>query len=410
MAVSESTGHPVMTMAPGQPSSGICAEPLVRPVMPELDSLRGIAILGVLFTHGFAWQYGVANFQGVTRLWLLATEQGGLGVNLFFVLSGFLITGILLNARTKPGYYRRFYTRRALRILPAYYALLIVLLLVRTASPAFVGLSFVYLANVTKFFGVPCDYGPLWSLAVEEHYYILWPTVVRRLNAKNLAAFSLAFVVLVPILRAFSFSFGWTEGLAWYTWFVADGLATGSLLAIVLRGSITRRQVGYLAAWLMGGAVLLGVVGGPFGILTRNRMLGAGLQYTLIHAFFSGLLLLSLLLGTSSHKSYVNHRALRFLGYISYGLYLIHLLAFRMYDRLGRRFWPTLLPGKGQFSLIVLRFVLAGGAAILVAFLSRKYFEEPFLRLKDRLEIARPSAQSNLSESIPAVNCPEQAQ
>jgi hypothetical protein len=122
-------------------------EPLIRQFMPELDTLRGIAVLTVVFFHGFARQYETLPFQGVARLWLSVTGPGWLGVNLFFVLSGFLITGILLESRHKPRYYSRFYTRRALRILPAYYSLLILLAVLHESSSAFLGLSFVYLSN-----------------------------------------------------------------------------------------------------------------------------------------------------------------------------------------------------------------------------------------------------------------------
>ena len=88
-------------------------EPLLRRFMPELDLLRGVAVLGVLFFHGFRAGYGDLPFTGMRKLFILATEPGALGVNLFFVLSGFLITGILFDSRSRPDYYRRFYTRRA---------------------------------------------------------------------------------------------------------------------------------------------------------------------------------------------------------------------------------------------------------------------------------------------------------
>ena len=153
-------------------------EPLIRPFMPELDMLRGIAVLGVMLLHAFYWSYAGMSFGPWARRFVSATQPGWMGVNLFFVLSGFLITGILLDSKDKPYFYRRFYTRRALRILPPYYLLLIVLLLMRSSSVAFVSLSFVYLANMTDFFGVACDYGPLWSLAVEEHFYLMWPMLL----------------------------------------------------------------------------------------------------------------------------------------------------------------------------------------------------------------------------------------
>jgi peptidoglycan/LPS O-acetylase OafA/YrhL len=358
---------------------------LVRPFMPELDMLRGIAVLGVLLLHGFYWQFGSWSFGPWASRFLNATQSGWAGVTLFFVLSGFLITGILLDSRSKPYFYRRFYTRRALRILPAYYALLVVLLVLRTSSAAFVGLSFVYLSNMTNFLGVACDYGPLWSLAVEEHFYILWPAVVRKVTMRQLALVSASIVVLVPLLRAGAFALGYKAGLDCYTWFVADGLAAGSLVAVVLRTAIARRQVWRLCLIIIVSASSLGVAGRPFGIATRNRLLGAGLQLTLINVFFAGILLLFLLVGTSAAKHYVNLFPFRFLGYLSYGLYLNHLLAFRIYDRTCRQYFPEIVPSPGHFGLLLLRFAVGGGAAIAVAYLSRKYFEERFLRLKDSL-------------------------
>src|SRR6266481_4008030 len=97
--------------------------------MPELDSMRGLAILLVLFYHGFFWSYGLAGLSGISKIMVLITRSGWLGVNLFFVLSGFLITGILLNSKSRTDYYSRFYTRRALRILPLSFAILPVLAL-----------------------------------------------------------------------------------------------------------------------------------------------------------------------------------------------------------------------------------------------------------------------------------------
>ena len=373
-------------------------DPLIRPVMPELDSVRGIAITGVLLLHGFFWQYSGFHLSGLPRLFLLATQPGGLGVNLFFVLSGFLITGILLDSREKPQYFRRFYTRRALRILPAYYLLLILLAVLHQSSAAFLGLSFVYLANVTHLFGVAAGYGPLWSLAVEEHYYIFWPAVIYKLTRRHLAMATVGLCLLTPILRGVFFRLGYTFGLGWYTWFVADGLATGSLLAIFLRTSVSRKKVAVVCGILMVVGAALAVVGRPFGILTRERVLGAALQGTLIDIVFAGFLLLVLLLGTSARRRFVNSSVLRFLGYISYGLYLIHLLVFRMYDKLCQRFWPSLQPTPEHFSLIVLRFVLAVGAAIGLAYLSREYFEEKFLRLKDRFAGTTRAAQSPVSQ------------
>ena len=361
-------------------------ESLLRPVMPELDSLRGIAILGVLFLHGFYWPYSSLHLSRAGTLFLRVTQPGWLGVNLFFVLSGFLITGILLDSRNRPDYYRRFYGRRALRILPAYYLLLLLLGLLGQAGAAYLGLSFIYLANVTNLFGVANDYGPLWSLAVEEHYYILWPTLVRRLSLTRVAAVASAIFVGAPALRALAFHFGFTSGLASYTWFVCDGLAAGSLLAILLRAGIAREKITQVACLLIAISLCVGVIGAPYGILTRNSVLGAALQHTVISILFAGMLLASLLLGTSRYQRWINRPILHFFGYISYGLYLIHLMVFRLYDTLARKVAPSLLPSDKHFDLIVMRFFVAGGAAIAIAYISRNTFEQRFLDMKRLLE------------------------
>ena len=229
------------------------------------------------------------------------------------------------------------------------------------------------------------DYGPLWSLTVEEHYYIAWPAVVRRLNSHSVAIASAAICLVVPVLRVVAFQCGYTAGLGWYTWFVADGLAMGSLLAAVLRSSLDRTKVAQLCAVLFIVALTFAGVGARFGILTMRRPLGASLQYTVIHILFAAVLTLFLLLGSSPRKRYVNRPTLQFFGYISYGLYLIHLLVFRIYDKVCRHYWPQLLPSEGHFAVVVLRFLIAGGLAVGLAYLSRRYFEATFLRMKDSL-------------------------
>src|SRR5258708_4274543 len=95
--------------------------------MPELNTLRGLAVLLVLFFHGFGFEFTTRGLSGVAKLFVAATLPGWMGVNLFFVLSGFLITGVLLDSKGRTDYFRRFYYRRALRILPIYYAVLAVL-------------------------------------------------------------------------------------------------------------------------------------------------------------------------------------------------------------------------------------------------------------------------------------------
>jgi peptidoglycan/LPS O-acetylase OafA/YrhL len=375
-------------------------QPLLRPKMPELDTIRGIAILAVLFYHGFFWQTDVPSFVGVERLFISLMWVGRLGVSLFFVLSGFLITGLLLDTRSRSDYYSRFYIRRALRILPAYYAILLVLAATRHSTSPFLLLSMVYLSNLTPLFGIAISYPVLWSLAVEEHFYLLWPAIVRHLTLRRLALLSSVVVVVTPMTRLASFYVGYKDGFISYvcndyTWNASDGLACGALLAILIRVvDPSRVEALKFSAAAIGGAVLLWLVGMPFGILTRQRAFGAALQVTPWNIAFAGLLGIFLVVGTGSWRFLVVPRPLCFFGEISYGLYLIHILIFDTYDGLMGRYFPTLKHGTG-FGALWLRFFCAASVATLLAYASRRWFENPFLRLKDRLVCAADSSSKS---------------
>jgi peptidoglycan/LPS O-acetylase OafA/YrhL len=366
-------------------------EPLLRPVMPELDSVRGLAILAVLFYHGFYWQADFSLYSPVQRLFILATWTGRLGVNLFFVLSGFLITGLLLDSRERPNYYRRFYVRRALRILPAYALIIVVLWVTRYTTPAFLLLSVAYLSNLTPLFGVAIGYSVLWSLAVEEHFYFLWPTAVRIVSRRSLVWIAAAIVALSPLLRLLSFYLTRRDGFVSfqsydYTWNSADGLACGVILSILLHDFVhDRKRVFNFSCLLLSLSAAIWAVGLPFGIFSRQRPLGASLQVVPWHFAFTAILSLVLLVGTSRFAAWVRLRPLRFFGEISYGLYLVHLLIFDAYDWFIRRFaWRPAL-SSGPFFARTVRFLCVAVVATLLATISRRYFEERFLRLKNRL-------------------------
>jgi peptidoglycan/LPS O-acetylase OafA/YrhL len=328
----------------------IPASNVLRSRMPELNTIRGIAVLLVLFFHGFGFRYGLDGLSGLPRLFVAATLPGWVGVNLFFVLSGFLITGILIDTKHKTNYYRNFYTRRALRILPLYYGFLLLLaVLTRTgwvnrhASWEFLGLSFLYLSNVTVLFGIPMQYGVLWSLAVEEHFYLLWPAAVRSLSRHRVLMLGAFVCVLCPALRGFYSIQGYNPGTG-YTWLVADGLATGAVLAALARGPWgTRTGVRSVTLICFAASMALFSVGYPFGIFRASRFLGVTLRETALNLFFAGIVALALLAGTSRWKGIVNRPALQFFGEISYGLYRIHMLVFDLEDYVVGRLFPSFL-------------------------------------------------------------------
>jgi peptidoglycan/LPS O-acetylase OafA/YrhL len=357
--------------------------------MPELDAIRGVAILGVLFYHGLYWGIDLSRFPRPVRLALSGMWAGRLGVDLFFVLSGFLITGLLIEARTRPDYYRRFYIRRALRILPAYLLVMIVLAITRYAPASFILLSLLYLSNLTPLFGIPIAYPVLWSLAVEEHFYFIWPAVIRKLRPNYLMGICAAVVLVSPISRFITFEILAKSGPVsfvcnQYTWNAADGLASGALLMLWIKvHRPTRRSLGLVCTAAVAIGLFILLAGIPWGVWTRERPVGAALQVVPWHFWFVALLGFCLILGTGPHKGYVTWRPLRFFGDISYGLYLYHLLIFGLFDYVVQRAHLN-LPAS-QVPFLLLRFALASALAIAVSYVSRRWFENPFLNLKHRL-------------------------
>jgi peptidoglycan/LPS O-acetylase OafA/YrhL len=359
--------------------------------MPELDALRGVASLAVVFYHGLYWARDFTPFTLAQRRVLFAFSPGQFGVNLFFVLSGFLITGLLLDSRGRRDYYRRFYIRRALRILPAYYALLLILALSGIASRPFLAMSFFYSANLSVLFGIAMSYPVLWSLAVEEHFYLAWPAVVHRIPMRWLAAIAVGIIVASPLLRVACYCYGVQRkltdiGCDHFTWNTADGLACGALLAIGLRHFHPERKLLLRSSMAcIAAAAVIAAAGARYGIVTRLNPVGASLQGVPWNIGFVGMLGLALLAGTSRWKALVTPRWLTFFGSISYGLYMVHLLVFAGYDRLMPGMLARFHGGLALWPSVWFRFAVAASSAVLVSCLSRWYLEEPFLRLKSKL-------------------------
>jgi peptidoglycan/LPS O-acetylase OafA/YrhL len=345
--------------------------------MPELDSIRGIAIMLVLLFHGMAPPLSPELSRG-GKFILVISQHGRAGVNLFFVLSGFLITGILIDSRNQTGYYRRFYIRRALRILPAFYAMLLILLVGGWISWRFLALSVLFLANTAPLLGVPLQYGPLWSLAVEEHFYMLWPALIRRFSLVSLTLLLTTILAITPVLRAVGFMItGFpTDLVSLYTWYNLDGLALGALLAIWLRQpSFHRMQLSRVALPLLlsGIAFLVLVLGHP--------LAESAFSSTACNLASAGLLSCVLLVGTNRWHALVDRPVLKFLGFISYGLYLIHVLAFRLAEMLLSRPLLAVSSAGNPTTAMLLRFIAGSSFAIAVAYLSRRSLEEKFLRM-----------------------------
>jgi peptidoglycan/LPS O-acetylase OafA/YrhL len=336
----------------------------------------------VLFFHGL-WWYIPQRATGAAAWLRTATEGGYRGVSLFFILSGLLITNILLNSRSRDDYFASFYRRRALRILPAYY-LILALLALYGVSRGFLALSLVYMSNMAPLLGVPMSYGPLWSLAVEEQFYLMWPLIVRRLSTPTLVVLAVGVIVNNGLL---SLQLRTNSPMATMPiWYAAHGLAMGALLAIFLRSALaTRKRVLITAAALTAcGTVILAAParsGGAFIVTTE------GFAWDLV---FSAILLFALLIGSSDAESLLKPRVLQFLGDISYGLYLIHVLVFMVYRRL---FAPS-----AALSAILLQFLICSVVSIGLAAWSRFTFEQWFLNRKER-----PSRQLSVATCVAEV-------
>jgi peptidoglycan/LPS O-acetylase OafA/YrhL len=357
--------------------------------IPSLDGLRGIAILLVLAYH-FA-SFGTNALTNPVAYAL--TYFGWIGVDLFFVLSGFLITGILLDMRNVESRWRTFYARRVLRILPLYYLFLagywgwrhFAPLHAEYASQAWYwlhGSNLVWSFDIAG--EVPLELQHFWSLAVEEQFYLVWPSVVWACSRRSLTGVCVACVVVAPLLRAAL----WLAGhpLAPYAFMPArvDVLAMGALLALAARapGGLPRwRTVASYAFWTSTTAVVSLIAYRRGYAIDDDLVQVAGLSLNAV--LFGATLALAL---TSSAKArltwYLTAWPLRRLGKYSYGLYVLHqplivlLLknGFAAQDLVARGYAPAL-----AFAIVL---VVAIPLTLAATLLSWRAVERPFLRLK----------------------------
>lgn len=373
------------------------AEPPFGGHLPALDGVRGLAILMVLLFH-FVAQTTPTNSIEVVVTWVLAF--GALGVDLFFVLSGFLITGILYDSRADPGYFRNFYMRRVLRIFPLYYAVLAVVFLIVPLVPALRGSeiaglrehqawAWLYAVNVYLSMqgGWVLSYiEHFWSLAVEEHFYFVWPVIVWLLAARPRRLMGVALVIV-----ALSFGGRVAASLAGMspvvttvlTPFQLDALCLGGLLAVYLRqpgGTARARQFALPVALVMAGGLLL-----QFGLI-RVTDFGLPLMRStrggMFRVLFAAVLLLALFAPAASLVSrFFRSRPMVALGKYSYGLYVYHHFVSYYLTRHGTDL--TLAQTVGSHTLAVVIQATCGMAvSMVVAWMSYELFEKHFLRLK----------------------------
>lgn len=357
--------------------------------MPQLDALRAVAVGLVLLYH----------------FWRPARQSlhfGGIGVRVFFVLSGFLITGILLHARRQVdagawstrAALRRFYVRRILRIFPLYYLGLTIAWFGKV-SDAREGMSWhvAYLSNLYFFLenaAHPGRWGGhvahFWSLAVEEQFYILWPWAVLFAGWRWLPRIVLAMIAAGPLFRAVVLVATGNDLAPILTPGCLDSLGLGAYLALTAAPELRDHpQIHRIGTPVVAAGALLFVAHQALGGVPAAGVFR-------IAAFDLGVALVAVwLTGRASEGiggpagAVLDFPPLRYLGAISYGIYLYHLMLPELFTRAARRLGqPELLAPLGDQT--VPYFLFYSAATVAVAAVSWRWFEGPINRLKDRVD------------------------
>ncbi len=355
--------------------------------IPELDSIRGAAVLIVVVHHLY--------FTTGTRLdWLL--EHGWMAVDLFLVLSGYLITNIVISHAPNAEFFRSFYVRRSLRIWPIYYlSILAVLLLslVWSGAPRFSLQSLLHCLTFTQetplYWSSEAQTHPLlghfWSLAVEEQFYLFWPLLVVVVGRKGIIPACLALIGLAVASRAAGFHRHLLIARC-------DSLAAGALLAVLTAHCQThgRRR----ARLTMGfAAVALGSILGlaAYATFVDRSILHRDSLLAFVTPFVFGSFGMVICLQGHPLLAILRNRALCYCGTISYGIYVYHWVIYLILDRA--------MPGSSRTPGVI---ALKLGLSLLIAVLSWNFIERPILNLKDRFKYGRAGGQRYRRTSSPA--------
>jgi peptidoglycan/LPS O-acetylase OafA/YrhL len=392
---------------------------------PALDGLRGLAALMVVAHHS-AFSYGMTGF--FDKAYLRATSLLWVGVDLFFVLSGFLITNILLETKHSPNYFRTFYARRFLRIFPLYYAYLAVLyfLVPLLGSPLPESLTSVqiwqwtYTSNIyIGFHGFPDQtINHLWSLAIEEQFYLVWPLLVLLLRERNLKEAIVGLFLFLPFIRSVCLSLGLpVYFLTSFTLCRMDGLLLGALISLLLRDGLLEKirlpqfsRVIQRLDWTV--TILLAAFVVLYCILRNDQFLfnaltwpwyGQCIGYSLVSLPLAYIVFRSIAHGPNRLKRILEVRPLRAVGKYSYALYLLHApiifrggALFQIPDVLKS------LPPQWSFVTSIYIILLQFTVSILAAMLSWHILEKHFLKLKKyfRYRPASPETTHSGTASI----------
>lgn len=349
-----------------------------RQYIPGFDGWRGVGVVLVISAHCFP--------STITRPFWVAMD-------LFFVMSGFLITGILLDTRSSPQYYRNYLTRRLLRVFPLYYFVLFLsFLIIPWMIPHFMGPDYDYYLHHQVWFwlygqnwlfsitGFPHNHSMVhfWSLAVEEQFYLFWPFLVKIFPPKKLLRVCIGIGLFSIYFRmSLGFKLGFIEPYRYMaTLSRMDSISIGAIIAILIR--CNKKWLEKYASFVAFGSLVIVIIG----IIHYKsaNFLAVPAIYTFVD-FIAGCVLLYSL---SIHKPWLirfgENPAFRFLGKYSYGIYIYHYIIFNI---LYYHVQPSFIRYFGHYWIAeTLIGILTFSLAVFVSLISFKYFESPFLKLK----------------------------
>ncbi|HEX4125638.1 MAG TPA: acyltransferase [Tepidisphaeraceae bacterium] len=401
--------------------------------VPALDGIRGLAIILVLLHHiappgdeQLRW-HGVSHARFVCDLFCRVSRSGWTGVDLFFVLSGFLITGILADTGRGRRYFRNFYIRRALRVLPLYYGVLLVVLVILprifpvTAPDARYVIAhplplWTHAANLAMAIrgqwylgGGLLDLTHFWSLAIEEQFYLVWPAVVLLLPRKKAMGICVGLFLLSPATRLWLALRGAPDVTIYcFTFARLDSLAAGAFLALWMRGPSTLQTLVRPARFMLAGCIAgLFALAAASGNWTLDHQ-GVGPQtftFTFVALFFAAMLILVVQAPhTAAASRFFAHPAMRFFGRYSYGIYVFNSLINAPFVAWLPPRRIALLTHSLELGAVI-HVILEIALTIGVSMLSYHLYEKHFLRLKDLLAPAEKSP----TPPAPAIGYPAPA-